>query len=188
MKYLMLGAAALALAACSQEAPKADAQGAETPAPEATAAHEGHDAMSASEKLDAVLAAESDEVKARYQYRHPKETLEFFGVVPGMTVVDVLPGEPGWYGDILVPYLGADGVLIGGDYSVDMWSKFGGRYSSEEFLEGKKTFVADYVASVDAMNGDDGASAQAFQFGSLPEELNGTADVVLMMRATSMRS
>lgn len=187
MKYLMLGAAAFAIAACAQETP-ADAADEGMASEEGMAA--GDDAMaddamamSASEKLDAVLAAEPDDVKARYQYRHPKETLEFFGVEPGMTVVDILPGQPGWYGKILVPYLGPDGTLIGADYSVDMWSKFGGDYSSEEFLAGKRSFPADYVASVEKIAGEDGAKAAAFQIGSLPEELEGTADVVMMMRA-----
>ncbi|WP_428408848.1 class I SAM-dependent methyltransferase [Hyphococcus sp.] len=191
MKYLMLGAAALALAACSQET---TSEPAETPT-DAMAAGDAepgmdnmdhgdmdHADMSASEKLDAVLDAQPDEMKARYQYRHPKETLEFFGVEPGMTVVDVLPGEPGWYGEILVPYLGPEGVIIGADYSVEMWGEFGG-FANAEFLESKKSFNEDYVASVDAMNGEEGARAAAFQFGSLPAELEGTADVVLMMRA-----
>lgn len=175
-----VGAAALALAACTQGTPAShEADGHDAEAME----HESHE-ISASEKLDAVLAAEPDEVKARYQYRHPKETLEFFGVEPGMIVVDTLPGKPGWYGKILVPYLGPDGTLIGGDYSVEMWSKFGGDNSSEEFLEGRKSFVADYIASVDAVRDEDGAQANGFQFGSLPDELKGTADVVLMMRAS----
>lgn len=187
MKYLLLGAAALALAACSQETSSeaAPAESHETMASADDMDHGDmeHDAMSASEKLDAVLAAEADDVKARYPYRHPKETLEFFGVEPGMTVVDTLPGEPGWYGQILVPYLGPDGVLIGADYSIDMWSKFPGRYSSEEYLKGKESFVSDYIASVDAVRGEEGAEAAAFQLGSLPDSLKGTADVVLMMRA-----
>ncbi|WP_375202622.1 class I SAM-dependent methyltransferase [Hyphococcus sp.] len=194
MKYLMLGAAALALVACSQESSSDTAAETPTDAMAAGDAEPGmdnemagdgmeHDAMSASEKLDAVLAAESDEVKARYPYRHPKETLEFFGVEPGMTVVDTLPGEPGWYGQILVPYLGPDGVLIGADYSIEMWSNFSGRYSSEEFLQGKESFVSDYIASVDAVRDEEGAEGAAFQIGSLPDSLKGTADVVLMMRA-----
>lgn len=187
MKYLMLGAAALALAACSQEtssdAAPADSHETMASADEMDHGEMEHDAMSASEKLDAVLAAEADDVKARYPYRHPKETLEFFGVEPGMTVVDTLPGEPGWYGQILVPYLGPDGVIIGADYSIDMWSKFSGRYSSEEYLKGKESFVSDYIASVDAVRGEEGAEAAAFQLGSLPDSLKGTADVVLMMRA-----
>jgi predicted methyltransferase len=49
-----------------------------------------------SERLAGVLAAQPDEAKARYKHRHPQETLEFFDIEPGMTVVDVLPGG-GWY-------------------------------------------------------------------------------------------
>jgi predicted methyltransferase len=41
----------------------------------------------------------------RDQYRHPLGTLEFFGVEPGMTVVEIWPGK-GWYTEILVPYVG----------------------------------------------------------------------------------
>ena len=133
--------------------------------------------------LDAALEAQSDDAKARYQYRHPKETLMFFGVEPGMTVVDTLPGEPGWYGNILTRYLGANGVLIGAEYSIDMWSKFGGRYGSEEHLEDRRGFTEKYVSAVADIAGETGANADAFMYGSLPDDLEGTADVVLMVRA-----
>ncbi|HUF82741.1 MAG TPA: hypothetical protein VMN03_16515, partial [Burkholderiales bacterium] len=66
-------------------------------------------------KLEKVLNAQDEEVKARYTYRHPKETLEFFGVEPGMTVVEGLPSG-GWYSKILIDYLGPDGQLIGANY------------------------------------------------------------------------
>ena len=49
---------------------------------------------------------------ARDTWRHPYETLTFFGIKPNMTVVDVLP-EGGWYTEILAPYLRQDGKLIG---------------------------------------------------------------------------
>lgn len=42
--------------------------------------------------LDEVLSAQPAEVQARYTYRHSKETIEFFGIKPGMTVVEGLPG------------------------------------------------------------------------------------------------
>jgi predicted methyltransferase len=48
---------------------------------------------------------------ARDQYRHPYETLTFFGIKPTMTVVELLP-EGGWYTEILAPYLRQDGKLI----------------------------------------------------------------------------
>lgn len=45
---------------------------------------------------------------ARDRYRHPVETLAFFGVRPGDTVVELWPGS-GWYTEILVPYLRSGG-------------------------------------------------------------------------------
>jgi predicted methyltransferase len=41
---------------------------------------------------------------ARDRYRHPLQTLTFFGIEPGMTVVEIEPGG-GWYTAILAPYL-----------------------------------------------------------------------------------
>ena len=47
---------------------------------------------------------------ARDQYRHPRETLTFFGVQPGHKVVELWPGG-GWYTEVLAPYLAAAGSL-----------------------------------------------------------------------------
>ncbi|MBV8062460.1 MAG: class I SAM-dependent methyltransferase [Nevskia sp.] len=44
------------------------------------------------------------EYRARDVYRHPEQTLRFFGITPQMTVVEVWPGE-GSYTEILAPYL-----------------------------------------------------------------------------------
>jgi predicted methyltransferase len=44
----------------------------------------------------------------RDRYRHPTETLDFFGVEPNATVVEIWPGG-GWYTEILAPYLQAGG-------------------------------------------------------------------------------
>jgi len=44
-------------------------------------------------------------------YRHPYETLTFFGIRPNMTVVELSPGG-GWYTEILGPYLKDHGKLI----------------------------------------------------------------------------
>lgn len=51
------------------------------------------------------------ENKQRDQYRHPVETLKFFGVEPTMTVVEINPGS-GWYMEILAPYLAEKGRYI----------------------------------------------------------------------------
>jgi predicted methyltransferase len=40
--------------------------------------------------------------RARDVYRHPKETLLFFGLRPQMQVVEIWP-EPGWYSEVIAP-------------------------------------------------------------------------------------
>jgi predicted methyltransferase len=47
----------------------------------------------------------------RDKYRHPAETLNFFGLRPNMTVVELWPGG-GWYTEILAPFLASKGQLI----------------------------------------------------------------------------
>ncbi|HEX9966088.1 MAG TPA: methyltransferase [Allosphingosinicella sp.] len=46
---------------------------------------------------------------ARDQYRHPRETLGFFGVKPSDTIVEIWPGG-GWYAEILAPLAREQGV------------------------------------------------------------------------------
>lgn len=45
-------------------------------------------------------------------YRHPLETLNFFGIQPTMTVVEIWPGGAGWYTEILAPYLREQGRYV----------------------------------------------------------------------------
>jgi predicted methyltransferase len=172
IRRLLVGAAALTLFACSKESPPPAAPeptAATAPAPEATAG----------ERLDAVLAAQSEETKARYAHRHPKETLEFFGIQPGMTVVDTLPGDV-WYAGLLMDYLGPDGKVIAADYSQDMWKLFG-EYSPKP--EEKAKWTSDFTAKMQAKRGEDDAEVVAVHYGAIPEELARTADVVLIVRA-----
>lgn len=63
--------------------------------------------------LDAVVKGKhrKPEHAARDKDRHPKETLEFFGLRPEMTVIEISPGE-GWYTELLAPTLAARGKLI----------------------------------------------------------------------------
>ncbi len=56
-------------------------------------------------------AQRSEDNRARDQYRHPQETLEFFGIQPDMRVVEIRPGG-GWYTEILAPYLRGQGHLV----------------------------------------------------------------------------
>lgn len=51
------------------------------------------------------------EDRGRDQYRHPQESLEFWGLAPGMSILEVQPGS-GWWSDILAPYA----RVTGGQY------------------------------------------------------------------------
>jgi predicted methyltransferase len=70
--------------------------------------------------LDAAIGGShrSAENTARDKYRHPKETLAFFGFRPDMTVVEMLPGG-GWYTEILAPALKEKGKLYAAHYSAN---------------------------------------------------------------------
>jgi predicted methyltransferase len=68
-------------------------------------------------QLEQAIAGEhrSEKNKARDEFRHPKETLAFFGFKPSMTVVEITPGG-GWYTEILAPALKGKGKLYGAHY------------------------------------------------------------------------
>jgi predicted methyltransferase len=63
-------------------------------------------AGTATDGLAAAVASDARTPKfvARDRYRHPLETLQFFGLRPDQTVVEIWPGR-GWYMEILAPYL-----------------------------------------------------------------------------------
>jgi predicted methyltransferase len=68
-------------------------------------------ASKADANLDAAIAGKWRDPKnvARDKYRHPKQTLEFFGIKPGMSLIEITPGG-GWYSEILAPYLKGNGT------------------------------------------------------------------------------
>lgn len=90
------------LAACSA-APEAGT----ATAPETTEAAEAATAAATDPRLDEMLAGawRAPANVARDPYRHPRETLDFFGIRSGQTVVEISPGG-GWYAEILAPLLG----------------------------------------------------------------------------------
>lgn len=72
------------------------------------------------ERLKEVIAGDhrSADNAARDAYRHPYETLTFFGIRPDMTVVEIYPGR-GWYTEILAPYLKDNGTLYAAEAPSD---------------------------------------------------------------------
>jgi len=178
LKTLFLAGAALALVACGNGG--ADVEKAASETVDSAKAEMTMKANSA--KLETILAAQDDKAKARFDARNPKATLEFFGIEPGMTVIDILPGG-GWYSKILLPYLGDESHLVGVDYSINMWSEFGGRMAAPEFIEKKKTWAAEWVEGAQAWRAGSKGQISAFTFGDRDASMDGTADAVLFVRA-----
>lgn len=118
------------------------------------------------------------ENRARDRYRHPAETLAFFGVKPNQTVVEVLPGG-GWYSEILAPLLHDQGRYIaavpaGGRAGFSRFTaadpaRFG-KVTVTEFAPGKAPIAPDGSADVvltfrnvhNFLMGEDATPAAAF--------------------------
>ncbi|MEO6264125.1 MAG: methyltransferase [Luteimonas sp.] len=97
------------LVACTSTTPSSEVTEAEAPAAIAVAVAVADTPAT----LDTAIAGDWREAKntARDRYRHPRETLTFFGLMPDQTVIEITPGG-GWYAEILAPYLNADGHYI----------------------------------------------------------------------------
>lgn len=63
-------------------------------------------------------AQRSDANKVRDVSRNPRETLEFFGIREGMTVVELSPGG-GWYTEILAPLVVDNGTLYAAHFGLN---------------------------------------------------------------------
>jgi predicted methyltransferase len=83
------------------------------------------EAASTAAELDRILLSEhrSEQNRARDVYRHPKETLLFFGIRPQMNVVEVWP-EPGWYTEVIAPLLAMGGRYYAAEPAPDPASPY----------------------------------------------------------------
>jgi predicted methyltransferase len=68
-----------------------------------------------STSLDTILADahRSETNRARDSWRHPKETLLFFGLRPEMSVLEVWPDPAGWYTEVVAPLVREKGKYYG---------------------------------------------------------------------------
>ena len=98
-----------------------------------------------------------------------------------MRVLELLPGG-GWYTKIISPYLGEDGHLIGVDYSFDMWPEFGG-FANAKFLNDRKTWTQSWTQDMAGSLPSESSKLSAYTLSTLPKELNGQADMVLLIRS-----
>jgi predicted methyltransferase len=82
--------------------------------------------------------------KARDQFRHPMESLQFWGVRPGQVIVDLQP-EGGYWTEILAPYLAkTGGTYIAGVADPDDPKLPGGLKIDRERFEAKHIDTAVY--------------------------------------------
>lgn len=89
----------------------------------------------------------SAENRARDAFRHPVDTLLFFGLKPDMTVVEVWPGAEGWYTEVLAPVLAGRGRLYaalmppqpGNEYVTTSLRRYEDKLASRPDIYGKVT-------------------------------------------------
>lgn len=124
--------------------------------------------------LDAALKGANRDPRnvARDPYRHPRETLLFFGVTPQQSVIEITPGA-GWYSEILAPYLRGSGRYIAAvwDDAIPDQPKY--RYDANKTLRGKFAGNAAVYGTPDVRVFD----PKAPDFGA-----PGSADTVLTFR------
>jgi predicted methyltransferase len=106
--------------------------------------------QSTAEALTTILQGDqrSEANRARDIYRHPKETLLFFGIRPEMTVLEVWP-EPGWYTEIIAPLLRDKGKYYAAlppanpasAYNTKSLSEFRAKLAARPDLYGKAVVV-----------------------------------------------
>ena len=124
--------------------------------------------------LEQVLAdSRRDADRVRDEYRHPAETLAFFDVQPGMTVVDFMPAG-GWFSRVLIPYLGDSGTYIGLNPSVPE--------SMTGNMANMRNYAANLPAQAQGWGGEEGARVIGANSDTVPDELAGTADRFLIFR------
>ena len=124
--------------------------------------------------LDAAIAGDhrSPDNAARDAWRHPKETLLFFGLQPDMAVMEVWPGSGGWYTEILAPVLRDRGRLVAASWDPAMDNRF--------VQEGLKAYRAKLDARPDVY---DRVEVTALHYPTAMKPVaDGTMDMVLTFR------
>jgi predicted methyltransferase len=86
----------------------------------------GSSRLTTAQELDRLLAGDhrSQAHRARDVYRHPKETLLFFGIRPEHTVVEVWPGPDGFFTEVIAPLVSAEGKYYAAQFQPNPQSKY----------------------------------------------------------------
>jgi predicted methyltransferase len=87
--------------------------------PSAVRAGSDNDALRAEFETLATGSHRAEGHAVRNVYRHPVETLMWFGLEPDMTVVEIWPGRSGWYTEIIAPFVNESGTFIAAGFVTD---------------------------------------------------------------------
>jgi predicted methyltransferase len=112
---------------------------------------------------------------ARDRYRHPAQTLAFFGLEPGQTVVEITPGG-GWYAEILAPLLRDNGHYVAAVVDPAAMKEGGGR----DYQQRSKSQLEAKFAAAPAQF--DQAQVVAYDPAAPVFGAPGSADVVVTFR------
>ena len=118
----------------------------------------------------------------RDEWRHPLETLSFFGIESDMTVAEVLPGVSGWYTQILTPLTSQAGRMIGVTYPDTLWRQIISTWNEES----KEKFGANIDNMAQYLSVTDVESVQpvtGYAIDNIPVSEDSKADAVLFFRA-----
>ena len=102
--------------------------------------------------LKGAIASEDRTPKnvVRDVYRHPYETLDFFGIKPDMTVIELSPGG-GWYTEILANYIHYPGTLIAAHFNPDAGGYYKrGRASFEKKMNSNPMYGRVEIVNIDS--------------------------------------
>jgi predicted methyltransferase len=132
--------------------------------------------------VDIIAHDRRDGNRARDEWRHPLDTLSFFEVEPDMTIVEVLPGNSGWYTQILNPFSAEQGRLIGVTYPDSLWVQMFSSWNEDSY----ERFGADITQMGRYMSIPGVETSQpivGYTIDNIPDKENGRADAVLFIRA-----
>jgi predicted methyltransferase len=115
----------------------------------------------------------SAEHKARNTYRHPAETLAWFGITEDMTVVEISPGSEGWYMEILAPFLKDKGKYYAAGPDAE---------SSVAYIQDSLKSMNEKIAGNPDLYGAVIVTELAPQAGKTTIAPEGSADMVLTFR------
>ena len=116
-----------------------------------SAASEAEQTAVADASLSAAIASDWRDPKnsVRDRYRHPLETLGFFGVNAKQTVVEITPGASGWYTEILTPYLRDNGKYIAAQIDPMAVAEGRSRDNQQKTIDALKARLAKYPMQFD---------------------------------------